>query len=99
MSKETKMTEYLLHEIKKNEVSLLLIAIEECKKYNFDMEGCNIDIILQENIKTNQKEYLVSFYPREVTPENVMEYQVLPDDMNVYIDVKTKKVLRAHPSI
>lgn len=99
MSIESKITESLLHKIKKNEVSLLLIAIEECKKNSFNVEGCYIDITLRENLKTNKKEYIISFYPREVTPGNVIEYQVLPDDMNVFIDAETNKVLRSHPSI
>lgn len=73
--------------------------MEECKRKGFDIKECNIDILLRKDMDNNKETYLISFYPRKVTPENVMEYKLLLDDLTVYIDAETKTVIHSCPGI
>lgn len=88
-----------LHTINKTDAGYLLIGIQEAKSKGFDINGCNIDIILNEDIASQKKTYIISFYPREVTPENAMGYEILLDDLDVYIDAETKTIIRSCASI
>lgn len=98
MRDEIETFEYL-HRINKDEVFFLLMAMQECKDKGFDFKKCNIDIVLQSDLISKKNTYIFSFYPREVTANNAMEYQVALDDFNVYIDFETKSIIRSCPSI
>ncbi|WP_086109065.1 hypothetical protein [Xenorhabdus vietnamensis] len=77
----------------------MLIAIQKATDEGFDITDCHIDICFKEDLIDGRKYYIVSFEPREVIPENAMEYEMLLDDFNVRIDADTKKIVSACPSI
>ncbi|MDC9598898.1 hypothetical protein [Xenorhabdus anantnagensis] len=85
----------ILHKINKDVAEFLWIAMKKAANDGFDIIGCHIDICYKEDLIEDRKYYIVSFYPREVTPENAMEYELLDDDLNVYIDANTKEIVFA----
>ncbi|OTA16447.1 hypothetical protein Xvie_01901 [Xenorhabdus vietnamensis] len=96
---DTPLEKYeILYTIKKGVAAFLLIAIQKATDEGFDITDCHIDICFKEDLIDGRKYYIVSFEPREVTPENAMEYEKLHDDFTIKIDANTKEVVAAHPS-
>ncbi|MDC9591343.1 hypothetical protein PSI23_19130 [Xenorhabdus sp. XENO-10] len=84
--------------IKKDIAALLIRAMERAAQDGFDITDCHINVSFTNDPDTHRNRYIVHFYPREITAENVMDYERLPDDFGVRFDAETKEIIGACPS-